>query len=151
MFTTLFLFKRLDLTRENDDLRDNCANAEPAEAVKTRMDKLHRDKISVETELTRMKLAEENCLHEIQDLEKRQKESNKESNKVQSVAEVDIPRVKYALSLYGNISNIVWDYGSENVKGMITSTDGSPTKMFNIDATNTSSYEITNKIWDLID
>lgn len=140
-----------DLTRENDDLRENCERAEPAEAVKARMNKLHGDKASVQAELTRMKLAEENALRSIQNLEERQTQAAAESAKVQSVAEIDIPRVKYALSLYGNISNIVWDYASDNVKGMITSSVGEPTKMFDIDPSATPSFDITNQLWDLMD
>ena len=54
-------------------------------------------------------------------------------------------------SLYGNISNIVWDYSSENVKGMITSSVGEPTKMFDIDPSAASEFDITNQLWELMD
>tara|TARA_B100000780_G_C20716502_1_gene284835 strand:- start:267 stop:428 length:162 start_codon:yes stop_codon:yes gene_type:complete len=53
--------------------------------------------------------------------------------------------------LYGNISNIVWDYSSENVKGMITSSVGEPTKMFDIDPSAASEFDITNQLWELMD
>ena len=115
------------------------------------MDKKYAEKASQQAELTRMKLAEENALRSIQNLEERQTQAAAMSSKVKSVSDHEIPRVKYALSLYANISNIVWDYSSENVKGMITSSVGEPTKMFDIDSSSASSFDITNQLWELMD
>ena len=69
--------------------------------------------------------------------------------KLQNQGAVDAPRVKYALSLYGNISNIVWDYTSDNVKGIITSPYGGPVTNFNIDPSSCTAFEITNRLWGL--
>jgi hypothetical protein len=95
--------------------------------------------------------AEENALRSIQNLEERQTNARVQSAQVSSVTEKDIPRIKYALSLYVNVSNIVWDYASDNVKGMITSAVGEPTKMFDIDPSTSSSFDICNELWELMD
>ena len=95
--------------------------------------------------------AEENALRSIQNLEERQTNARVQSAQVSSVTEKDIPRIKYALSLYVNVSNIVWDYASDNVKGMITSAGGEPTKMFDIDPSTSSSFDISNELWELME
>lgn len=95
--------------------------------------------------------AEENALRSIQNLEERQTNARVQSAQVSSVTEKDIPRIKYALSLYVNVSNIVWDYASDNVKGMITSAVGEPTKMFDIDPSTSSSFDISNELWELME
>ena len=90
-------------------------------------------------------------MRSIQNLEERQTNARVQSAQVSSVTEKDIPRIKYALSLYVNVSNIVWDYASDNVKGMITSAVGEPTKMFDIDPSTSSSFDICNELWELMD
>ena len=79
-----------------------------------------------------MRAAEQNALRSIQNL-KRHTQAVEENTQLRDMAAIEIPRVKYALSLYANISNIVWDYSAETVKGMITSPVGEPTKSFDID------------------
>jgi hypothetical protein len=139
------------LSAENDALRENCRRAEPAEVAAKRLQKLHQQKASEESELERMRAAEENALRSIQNLEERHAQAAGENAQVRDMAAVDIPRVKYALSLYANISNIVWDYSAENVKGMITSPVGEPTKSFDIDPSSATNFDITNQLWDLMD
>ena len=82
-------------------------------------------------------------------LEAKLTEVKRRQAKLQNQGAVDAPRVKYALSLYGNISNIVWDYTSDNVKGIITSPYGGPVTNFNIDPSSCTSFEITNRLWGL--
>ena len=65
--------------------------------MRARMDKKHGEKASQQAELTRMKLAEENALRSIQNLEERQTQAVALSSKVQTVSDHEIPRVKYAL------------------------------------------------------
>ena len=139
------------LTSENDELRENCQRQEPAEITQKRLQKLHQQKASEESELERMHAAEENALRSIQNLQERHAHATGEKTQILELASVEIPRVKYALSLYANISNIVWDYSSENVKGMITSPVGEPTKSFNIDPGTATNFDITNQLWDLMD
>ena len=139
------------LSAENDALRENSQRSEPAEVAAKRLQKLHQQKASEESELERMRAAEENALRSIQNLEERHAQAAGENAQVRDMAAVEIPRVKYALSLYANISNIVWDYSSENVKGMITSPAGEPTKSFNIDPSSATNFDITNQLWDLMD
>ena len=45
---------------------------------------------------------------------------------------VDVPRARHMISLYANISSIRWDYGSENLKGFITSADGNGIRSFEL-------------------
>ena len=139
------------LTAQNDELRENCQRQEPAEITQKRLQKLHQQKASEESELERMHAAEENALRSIQNLKERLTHATGEKSQILELASVEIPRVKYALSLYANISNIVWDYSSENVKGMITSPVGEPTKSFNIDPSTATNFGITNQLWDLMD
>lgn len=88
-------------------------------------------------------------LTSIEALQGRLTEVKRRQAKLQNQGAVDAPRVKYALSLYGNISNIVWDYTSDNVKGIITSPYGGPVTNFNIDPSSCTSFEITNRLWGL--
>ena len=141
------------LSAENAVLQENCERrGEPREVAAKRLAKLHQQKVSEESELARMRAAEENALRSIQNLEERHAQARGEIAQVRDVAAVEIPRVKYALSLYANISNIVWDYSEvENIKGMITSPTGEPTKSFNIDPCSATNFDITNQLWDLMD
>ena len=75
--------------------------------------------------------------------------ADKKDNEKEVVS--DVPIMKYALSLYTLISNISWDYNSENVKGIITSPSGEqPTKAFDIDPSELTTFELTNKLWDMM-
>ena len=95
--------------------------------------------------------AEQNALRSIQNLKERHTQAVEENTQLRDMAAIEIPRVKYALSLYANISNIVWDYSAETVKGMITSPVGEPTKSFDIDPSSATNFDITNQLWDLMD
>uniref|UniRef100_A0A7S4C342 Kinetochore protein Spc24 n=1 Tax=Chrysotila carterae TaxID=13221 RepID=A0A7S4C342_CHRCT len=64
---------------------------------------------------------------------------------------VEVPRARHTISLYANISAIRWDYGSDKIKGFVTSAKGDGMKAFELDPTQHSSYDITNSLWDLMD
>ena len=139
------------LTAENDTLRENSRRGESVEVAAKRPQKLHQQKASEESELERMRAAEQNALRSIQNLKERHTQAVEENTQLRDMAAIEIPRVKYALSLYANISNIVWDYSAETVKGMITSPVGEPTKSFDIDPSSATNFDITNQLWDLMD
>lgn len=61
-------------------------------------------------------------------------------------------RTAYALSLYAKISNITWDYkGSSHLLAGTIGRDHLQTiERFELDTTNVSSFDISNKLWDMI-
>lgn len=84
---------------------------------------------------------------------------------------VDVPRARHMISLYANISSIRWDYGSENLKGFITSADGNGIRAFELvrrthaqtplagshryrppqDKKENTDFAIANQLWELMD
>jgi hypothetical protein len=61
------------------------------------------------------------------------------------------PVCRHTISLYANISSIRWDFNSSLVKGFITSAEGAGIKAFEMDPAHTSSMEMTNRLWDMMD
>ena len=147
----LTLWATSELTKETTDLRNKCAAQEDVRDVQNRLGKLAFEKSDVEKDLVRLGSAEEETLRSLDNLRNQRKDAGAKYSSLKRVASIDLPRVKYALSLYTTTSNIVWDHNSENVKGIITSQAGEPTKFFDIDCSAKTSFDITNEIWDLLD
>ena len=62
--------------------------------------------------------------------------------------EISVPKIKYALSLYANISNIRWDFNTiDRVKGYIAA--GGTVRPFDLDKRQLKPYEVANFLWEL--
>jgi hypothetical protein len=51
------------------------------------------------------------------------------------------------MSLYMNITNIIWDYDSANVSGYVSNAVTKRVLPFTIDAAETSSFDVANSLW----
>ena len=114
-------------------MKEEAQNIEKASKRSERTDTLEQDIEETTQSIQRLAKEERHTLSSIENLESQIADAHKKGAKLDHQGAVDAPRVKYALSLYGNISNIVWDYTSDNVKGVITSPYGGPVTSFNID------------------
>jgi hypothetical protein len=64
--------------------------------------------------------------------------------------EVSVPKIKHALNLYANISNIRWDFNTiDRVKGYIAVPDEGAVRPFDLDKRQLKPYEVANYLWDL--
>jgi hypothetical protein len=64
--------------------------------------------------------------------------------------EVSVPKIKHALSLYANISNIRWDFNTiDRVKGYIAVPDDGAVRPFDLDKRQLKPYEVANYLWEL--
>ena len=65
----------------------------------------------------------------------------------------EVPRIRHAISLYANISNMKMDHSA--VDGFITGTVALPDKeevhIFEVDATALGPYEVTKEMWRVMD
>jgi len=93
-------------------------------------------------------------LHTSQSIEKvrsqlAQLEKTKESYEVESGD--DVPRLRHALDLYIQLSSMKWDFDapSQLVGGTLFFNDR--VKQFELNKGTTSPYDLTNKIWELLD
>ena len=61
-------------------------------------------------------------------------------------------RTAYALSLYAKISNITWDYTAPvgHLAGTIGRDHIQAVEKFDIDTSKLSSFQLSNKLWDMI-
>ena len=61
-------------------------------------------------------------------------------------------RTAYALSLYAKISNITWDYTAPmgRLAGTIGRDQLQSIEKFSIDTSKLSSFQLSNKLWDMI-
>jgi hypothetical protein len=58
--------------------------------------------------------------------------------------------VQHSISLYATISGIRWDYTKEDVIAGVVNTS-SDVRSFELDPRKLSRYEITQKLWEMID
>eukprot|EP00030_Apusomonadida_sp_AF-17_P001479 a185943_83.p1 GENE.a185943_83~~a185943_83.p1 ORF type:complete len:205 (-),score=97.55 a185943_83:206-790(-) len=61
------------------------------------------------------------------------------------------PKIRNALSLYANISNISWDFNSDSIKGHVATPSGETVKPFSLNAHKHSMFFITNYLWDMLE
>jgi hypothetical protein len=137
------------LSEEVNIATNHALRPEPSQRFLERRASLEKDIEDIALRIQKHAQEERATLTSIEALEMKLSEVKRRQAKLQNQGAVDAPRVKYALSLYGNISNIVWDYTSDNVKGIITSPYGGPVTNFNIDPSSCTAFEITNRLWGL--
>jgi len=64
-----------------------------------------------------------------------------------------LPVQKGLLALYVNVTNVRFDYDAANVKGIVFPAEGEEDvtpRSFDIDPSSMSEFDLTNKLWDLI-
>jgi hypothetical protein len=54
------------------------------------------------------------------------------------------------LSLYANITRIAWKYGDAQVVGTVSDRQQKDLRPFSFDPAATSSFEIANRLWEVI-
>ena len=143
--------KITDLANHLEKMKKEAETIESASKRSERTEALEHRIAQTTQNIQTLAKEERDTLGSIENLEKQIVDAQKKGAKLDYQGAVDAPRVKYALSLYGNISNIVWDYNSDNVKGVITSPYGGPVTNFDIDPSSCSSYEITNRLWGMME
>lgn len=67
-----------------------------------------------------------------------------------SAEEISVPKIKHALNLYANISNIRWDFNTiDRVKGYIAVPEDGSLRPFDLDKRQLKPYEVANFLWEL--
>jgi len=108
-------------------------------------------KSRLDQSITRMRQENISLQQNIGAAETRVSELSAREQTVRQQEAVEVPRARHTISLYANISSIRWDFNSPLVKGFVTSAEGAGIKAFEMDPVQTSSFEMTNRLWDLID
>ncbi|XP_071943015.1 kinetochore protein Spc24-like [Antedon mediterranea] len=117
-----------------------------------------KEKAGIELQIRQVsmqKSAAEQGLKSVQEAvqKKREEKENLVLHKAKVTEETTevLPKTRYIISLYKNISKICWEYDCEpeEIKGYVsTAKDVRP---FFLDARQNSSFFITNYLWDLIE
>jgi len=73
-------------------------------------------------------------------------------NSVSSSAADELPRIKHAISLYANITNIKFDYSADGrLKGQVAIPDKEEVHGFDIDAAKCTGYDIADRLWGMME
>lgn len=123
---------------------------EPSDAFLARMASLEREKAAMVARIDALladKSATESSLIEIR---KKALEVEEAMREVEGAASEDISRIKHAMLLYANITNIKWDFSDERrVAGIIAPPEGK-SKVFDIDPATSSEFDTCQQLWKLM-
>ena len=73
-------------------------------------------------------------------------------NEVEASRADEIPRIKHAISLYANITNIKFDYAADGrLRGQVAVPEREEVHPFDVDAAKCSGYEIAERLWGMME
>jgi len=109
---------------------------------------VERKQDAVRDEIGKLNEQAEGMHRQMSELQQEWSLAEKRVAAARNAEEISVPKIKHALSLYANISNIRWDFNTtERVKGYIA-TNGS-VRPFDLDKRHMKAYEVANFLWDL--
>jgi Spc24 subunit of Ndc80 len=77
-------------------------------------------------------------------------ELRKRENRLTEHGQVEVPRIRHALSLFATVSKIKWDYDAVGrAKGYVSTKQDMHT--FDFDESALAPAEVTNRLWNLIE
>jgi len=114
-------------------------------------EELLKERTRVEENITRLRKDTDNLKEQTIRAESCGSELGVREQKLWQDENVEVPRLRHAISLYANISSIRWDYSSSKVKGFITSGTGSGIKSFELEPSQQSEFAVINSLWDLME
>ena len=112
------------------------------------MDIIGKEENIVSTNISNLREEHKKLNSEKEVVKAKQKELASAMQQSEAHKEVDVPRVRYALSLYYNMTKIRWDFNCPTVKGYVSSEKA--LRKFNIDQTKQSEFDTINLLWDMI-
>ena len=111
-----------------------------------------KERTRVEEDITLLRKEKDNLKEQTIRAESCGSELSVREQKLWQDENVEVPRLRHAISLYANISSIRWDYSSSSkVKGFITSGTGSGIKSFELEPSQQSEFAVINSLWDLME
>jgi hypothetical protein len=117
------------------------------------LEKFVKEKENVNNQIDEMREVVDKKRENISKLATQALQLKQKSAEYDSTDDLTDSRTAYALSLYGKISNITWDY-SGCVPGTLSGCVGNDrTKEFNdfsIDTRSKTSYEVADSLWNAI-
>ena len=114
-------------------------------------EELLKERTRVEENIARLRKETDNLKEQTIRAESCGSELSVREQKLWQDENVEVPRLRHAISLYANISSIRWDYSSSKVKGFITSASGSGIKSFELEPSQQSEFAVINSLWDLME
>ncbi len=141
----------IDLTRAIAEGAEKSISDDFSDIHAQRIHALDLQKVQAAERIAQLRDDERRALGAIENLRAECDRVISEKSDLEEEEDAGVPIMKYALSLYALISNIVWDYNSQNVKGIMTSPDGDLTKPFDIDPSQITSFNLTNDLWEMMD
>ena len=114
-------------------------------------EELLKERTRVEENITRLRKETDNLKEQTIRAESCGSELGVREQQLWQHENVEVPRLRHAISLYANISSIRWDYSSSKVKGFITSGTGSGIKSFELEPSQQSEFAVINSLWDLME
>jgi DNA repair exonuclease SbcCD ATPase subunit len=141
-----------DITTRIQQLENEAARREGSENHRIRLDTLERQKENINTNISEVEKQNQIMKQEAERLKKKTDELRDRKKQLESQRYDDVPRLK----LYQCITNLKWDYDSARIKGHIDVVDHkrnlvTDVRPFEIDPAQSTSFEITNRLWDLMD
>ena len=130
--------------QQHQERKDSLLNPAPRE-------EMLKERNRVEEDITRLRKETDALREENNRSETRGSELGEREQSLWQQENVEVPRLRHAISLYANISSIRWDYSSRHVKGFITSASGSGIKSFELEPSQQSEFAVINSLWDLME
>lgn len=117
----------------------------------TQKQQLLAERSRVDENIRRMVLETDALRQSITGAESKATELSAQEQQLKQQESQEVPRARHTISLYANISSIRWDYGSNSIKGWVTSASGGGMKAFEMEANRHTDFAVTNYLWDLMD
>lgn len=141
-----------DLSTRTQQLENEAARREGTENHRLRLETLERQKENISTNISEIENQNKHLRAESERLKKKADELRDRKKQLEGQRQDDVPRLK----LYQCITNLKWDYDSTRIKGHIDIVDHKrnivmDVRPFEIDPAQHTSFEITNRLWDLMD
>mmetsp|Transcript_75608 Transcript_75608/g.182731 ORF Transcript_75608/g.182731 Transcript_75608/m.182731 type:complete len:194 (+) Transcript_75608:192-773(+) len=121
---------------------------EPSEAFVARMAELEEQRKALTENIESLKGERDVTKAKLAAIKEEALQLAEKLAEVDAEASEDIPRIRYAISLYANVTNIRWDFEREDVlAGYIAPPNGMP-KPFEIG--HMSDFEVASRLWELM-
>lgn len=125
---------------------------EEARIVRTMQEtkEIERKQDNVRDEISKLSEKGEGMHRQMSELTQELALAEKRVAAAKNAEEISVPKIKHALNLYANISNIRWDFNTtDRVKGYIAVPDDGSLRPFDLDKRQLKPYEVANFLWEL--
>lgn len=128
-------------------MKDEIQRAETGEEESRRLKQALEEKESIQLQIQALEGQSELLDHKLKDIEAKKQDLEEQMLELKQTKLVEIPVIKHALGLYANITNLRWQYDTEDIKGHVSKADDVKSFEFPKDA---DMFEVCNNLWEMI-